>query len=92
MINFTLNGLEVHVEEGMTLLEVAQFYGFPIPTLCYHEGLTNWGGCRLCIVELAEGIRSRIVTSCTYPAQEGLVVRTNSEKVLRIRKTIIETM
>ena len=92
MITLKMNGLEMHVEEGMTLLEVAQFYGFPIPTLCHYDGLSNWGGCRLCIVELKEGERSRIVTSCTYPAQEGLNVHTNTEKVLRIRKTIIETM
>ncbi|UCE07450.1 MAG: (2Fe-2S)-binding protein [bacterium] len=92
MITLTLNGLDVQAEEGTTLIEVAQFYGFPIPTLCRNEGLTNWGGCRLCIVELVEGERSRVVSSCTYPAQEGLVVRTNSEKVLKIRKTIIETM
>jgi len=92
MIKFRLNGLEVQVEEGSTLLEAAQFYGFPIPTLCYHEGLSNWGGCRLCIVELKQGDRSRIVSSCTYPAQDGLEVFTNSEKVVKIRKTIIETM
>ena len=47
MINFKLNGLEVAVEEGSTLLEAAQFFGFPIPTLCHMEGLTPYGACRL---------------------------------------------
>ena len=92
MVNLTMNGLEVQVEEGMTILETVQFYGFPIPTLCHHEGLTNWGGCRLCIVEIGKGDYTRFVSSCTYPVQEGLVIRTNSEKVIKIRKTIIETM
>ena len=47
MISFTLNGLNVSVEEGTTLLEAARFYGFPIPTLCFMEGLSPYGACRL---------------------------------------------
>ncbi|HOC91544.1 MAG TPA: 2Fe-2S iron-sulfur cluster-binding protein [bacterium] len=90
MIKLKLNGLEVSVEEGSTLLEAAQFYGFPIPTLCHMEGLSPYGACRLCVVEIGEGPRSKLVTSCTYPAEEGLVVRTASERVVRARKMIIE--
>ena len=80
MIKFKLNGLEVEVEEGTTLLEAARFYGFPIPTLCYNEGLSPYGACRLCVVEIGEGPRAKLVSSCTYPAQEGLKVRNATER------------
>ncbi len=92
MIKLTLNGLEVSVEEGTTLLEAARFYGFPIPTLCYNEGLSPYGACRLCVVEIGEGPRAKLVSSCTYPAEEGLKVRTASERVLRARKMVIELL
>lgn len=58
MITLTLNGLQVSVEKGTTLLEAAQFYGFPIPTLCYVEGLSPYGACRLCVVEIGEDRKS----------------------------------
>jgi bidirectional [NiFe] hydrogenase diaphorase subunit len=92
MIKFRLNGLEVEVEEGTTLLEAAKFYGFPIPTLCYNEGLTPYGACRLCVVEIGEGPRAKLVSSCTYPVEEGLTVRTASERVLRARRMVLELL
>jgi NADH dehydrogenase/NADH:ubiquinone oxidoreductase subunit G len=92
MITFIMNGLEVKAEEGWTLLETARFYGLEIPTLCYYEGLSPWGGCRLCLVEIGEGPRAKLVSSCTYPAQEGLVVRTDTRRVLTARKMMIELM
>ncbi len=90
MINLNINGVDVQVEKGSTLLEAAQFLGFPIPTLCHMEGLSPYGACRLCVVEIGEEPNSRLVTSCTYPAQEGLKIRTASERVMRARKMIIE--
>jgi len=92
MITFKLNGLEVVVEKGTTILEAAQFYGFPIPTLCYMEGLSPYGACRLCVVEIGEGDRARLVSSCTYPVSEGLQVRTASERVLRARRMTLELL
>lgn len=92
MITLTINGLQTSVEKGTTLLEAAKFLGFPIPTLCYNEGLSPYGACRLCVVEIGEGRGARLVSSCTYPAQEGLVVRTASERVLRARRMIIELL
>jgi NADH dehydrogenase/NADH:ubiquinone oxidoreductase subunit G len=92
MISLTINGLRVSVEDGSTLLEAARFLGFPIPTLCYMEGLSPYGACRLCVVELGEGPKARLVSSCTYPAQEGLKVRTASARVLRARKMILELL
>jgi bidirectional [NiFe] hydrogenase diaphorase subunit len=92
VINVKINGLTVSVEKGTTILEAAQFLGFPIPTLCHMEGLTPYGACRLCVVEIGEGAQARLITSCTYPVEEGLVVRTASERVLRARKMIIELL
>jgi NADH dehydrogenase/NADH:ubiquinone oxidoreductase subunit G len=92
MITFIMNGMEVKAEEGWTLLETARFYGLEIPTLCYYEGLSPWGGCRLCLVEIGEGPRAKLVSSCTYPAQEGLVVRTDTRRVITARKMMIELM
>jgi len=92
MIHLVINGLPVSVEEGATVLEAARFLGFPIPTLCHMEGLTPYGACRLCVVEIGEGDKARLVSSCTYPAQEGLVVRTASSRVVRARKMIIELL
>jgi bidirectional [NiFe] hydrogenase diaphorase subunit len=92
MLNMTLNGLPIKVEEGTTVLEAARFYGIPIPTLCYLEGLSPYGACRLCVVEISRGKESKLVTSCNYPAEEGLQVRTASERVLRARKMIIELL
>jgi NADH dehydrogenase/NADH:ubiquinone oxidoreductase subunit G len=92
MITLTINGLQATVEKGTTLLEAARFLGFPIPTLCYNEGLSPYGACRMCVVEIGEGRGAKLVSSCTYPAQEGLVVRTASERVLRARRMIIELL
>jgi bidirectional [NiFe] hydrogenase diaphorase subunit len=92
MITFRMNGLEVKAEEGWTILDTAKFYGLEIPTLCYHDGLTPYGGCRLCVVEIGEGLRTKLVSSCTYPAEEGLVVRTDSERVWKSRRMMIELM
>jgi NADH dehydrogenase/NADH:ubiquinone oxidoreductase subunit G len=92
MITFRMNGLEVKAEEGWTLLDTAKFYGLEIPTLCHNEGLTPFGGCRLCVVEIGEGLRSKLVSACTYPAEEGLVVRTDSNRVWASRRMMIELM
>jgi len=92
MIELRINGLPVSVEEGTTLLEAARFLGFPIPTLCHMDGLTPYGACRLCLVEIGQGERSRLVSSCTYPTEPGLIVRTASSRVLRARKMMIELL
>ena len=92
MITLRINGLDVSVERGTTLLEAAKFYGFPIPTLCHMEGLSAYGACWLCVVEIGEGSRAKLVTSCTYPAEDGLRVRTASVRVVRARKMILELL
>lgn len=92
MITLRINGLDVRAEGGWTLLEAARFMGIEIPTLCYHDGLSPWGGCRLCVVEIGEGNNTRLVSSCTYPVSEGLVVRTHSQRVMKARKVLVELL
>lgn len=92
MIKLKINGLEVSVEPGTTILEAAKFLGFPIPTLCHMEGLSPYGACRLCLVEIGEGPAAKLVSSCTYPAQEGMKVRTASQRVVRARKMVLELL
>jgi bidirectional [NiFe] hydrogenase diaphorase subunit len=76
----------------MTVLEAAQDAGISIPTLCHHAQLEPFGGCRLCLVEAEVNGWTRLVVSCVYPAQEDLIVRTRSEKIDRIRKTLLELL
>ncbi|MHC4800122.1 MAG: 2Fe-2S iron-sulfur cluster-binding protein [Planctomycetota bacterium] len=92
MVKLTINGLNVSVEKGTTLLEAARFLGFPIPTLCHMHGLSPYGACRLCLVQIGEGPKAKLVSSCTYPAEEGLKVRTASSRVLRARRMTLELL
>lgn len=85
-----IDGKEVGAREGTTILEAARSAGIFIPTLCYHEKLEPYGGCRLCIVEVEDRGRTSLVVSCVYLVKENLVVKTRSEKVDRIRKMILE--
>ncbi len=87
-----IDGTAVEASEGMTVLETAQSAGISIPTLCHHEELEPFGGCRLCIVEVESRGWTKLVVSCVYPVEENLIVRTRSEKVDRIRKTILELL
>jgi NADH dehydrogenase/NADH:ubiquinone oxidoreductase subunit G len=87
-----IDGKEVEATKGMTILEAARKAGISIPTLCHHDQLEPFGGCRLCIVELEERGGTRLVASCVYPVANNLIVRTRSEKIDRIRKMIIELL
>jgi bidirectional [NiFe] hydrogenase diaphorase subunit len=92
MIHFKMNAINVQVEKGTTLLEAAKMYGIPIPTLCFLEGLSPYGACRLCVVEIGEGAKSKLVSSCTYPAEEGIKVRTSSKRVIKARRMVLELL
>lgn len=92
MISLKINGLPVTVDKGATLLEAIRFLGFTVPTLCHMEGLSPYGACRLCVVEIGIGKNNKLVSSCTYPAQEGLNVRTSSARVMNARRMIIELL
>lgn len=90
MVNLTINGKQIQAEQGATILEAARAAGVYIPTLCYHPELCPEGACRLCMVE-ASGART-LVASCVYPVSEGMVVKTNTEKVREARKTVVELL
>jgi bidirectional [NiFe] hydrogenase diaphorase subunit len=87
-----IDGKEVSATEGMTVLEAARAAGIRIPTLCHHEKLEPFGGCRLCIVEVEARGATRLVVSCVYLAEKDLIVRTRSEKIDKIRKTLLELL
>ncbi|WP_299980240.1 2Fe-2S iron-sulfur cluster-binding protein [Desulfobacula sp.] len=87
-----IDGRQVKATEGMTLLEAAQSADIFIPTLCHHEKLEPYGGCRLCIVEVEVNGWTKLVVSCVYPVEENIIVRTRSEKVDKIRKMILELL
>ncbi len=91
-INLTIDGLAVKSRPGLSLLLAARERGIDIPTLCYHDDLKPEGHCRLCVVEIGEPGRSRIVNSCTYPVEEGLIVQTHSERVLASRRLVLELL
>ena len=92
MPTLTINDQVLQAEEGQTVLEVAREAGIEIPTLCYHPLLEPYGGCRLCTVEVIHHGRSRMETACTYPAWDGIEVKTHSPAALRARKTILELL
>lgn len=92
MLNLTINGKKIEAPEGMTVLEAAKREGIYIPTLCYHEALDPEGTCRLCIVEVSGPIRHTIRVSCIQEVKEGLVVETETERINRNRRLILELL
>jgi predicted molibdopterin-dependent oxidoreductase YjgC len=93
MLTVTIDGKRVQVQKDTTILDAAKSIGISIPTLCHHEALEPYGACRLCTVEVTAGGRTRLVTACNYPIRdEGLEVKTRSEKVLKGRKMIVELL
>ncbi|MHA1302960.1 MAG: 2Fe-2S iron-sulfur cluster-binding protein [Candidatus Heimdallarchaeaceae archaeon] len=92
MVKITINEQEVEVEEGNTILEVAQSLGIDIPTLCYHKALSPYGACRLCTVEIELNGKTMYQASCEYLVQEGMIVKTNTERVIKGRKKMVELL
>ena len=91
-VSLKIDGKEIKVEEGSVVLEAARKAGIRIPTLCQDDRLEAYGACRVCTVEVEMRGRTSLVASCCYPVEPGLIVRTRSERVDRIRKTLIELM
>ena len=92
MLTIEVNNRTMTAEDGDTILTALKRNGIKVPTLCHMEGLTPYGACRLCVVEVGAPPNSRLVTSCTYPAEEGLEVRTASARVVRARRMIVELL
>ncbi|HOG18512.1 MAG TPA: 2Fe-2S iron-sulfur cluster-binding protein [Syntrophales bacterium] len=90
MVKFTIDGKEVEAEKGAYLLDVARENGVRIPTLCWHESIESPGACRMCVVEVKQGKRTRVVTSCLYPVSEGIEVKTQTDRVKHVRKVVLQ--
>jgi len=92
-LQVTIDGLKVSAFEGQTILEVARENSIDIPSLCYHPGLESFGACRLCVVEITkedwEGWK-KLVTSCLYPVEDGLIIDTRSEEVKANRRVVLK--
>ncbi len=90
MIPILIDGQPVEGREGGTILETALDAGFEIPHLCYNESVKPYGACRLCLVEVGKKGKMKMTTSCTYPVLEGVEIFTQTEKVKRARRMMIE--
>jgi heterodisulfide reductase subunit A len=87
-----INGRRTAVPAGTTILEAAQRLDITIPTLCHHKALSNYGACRVCLVEVSQGGRTELKTSCNNVAQDGMSIRTDSDRVLRARRMVVELL
>ncbi|HHW28873.1 MAG TPA: 2Fe-2S iron-sulfur cluster binding domain-containing protein [Syntrophomonadaceae bacterium] len=85
----TIDGKNIEAKLGETILEAAKRVGVEIPTLCYSEAFGGQGVCRMCMVEVKEGERKRLVASCTYPITREIEVQTNTPELQEIRRNII---
>jgi len=92
LVELTIDGVKISVPEGKTVLEAARENGIVIPTLCYEPGLSPYGACRVCIVEVIKGGSSSLEASCTLPVSEGQVIVTNSDRVKKARSVVIELL
>ncbi|MDD5701161.1 MAG: [Fe-Fe] hydrogenase large subunit C-terminal domain-containing protein [Dehalococcoidales bacterium] len=90
MINLTIDNIEVSVPEGTSILEAARKINVKIPTLCHLEGMEAFGGCRLCVVEIVG--EPRLATSCSRKAAPGMQIKTNTPRIRRARKVILELL
>jgi len=92
MINLTIDGRKVEAEEGQKVLDAARIAGIHIPTLCNHESLPPYGACRFCTVEVTRNGQARMTTSCTLPVAEGMLVNTDTDSVIQVRRLLAELM
>ena len=88
-VNLIIDGKKCRGVPGQTILEVAREYGIEIPTLCYHEALTPTGSCRVCVVEVTMGKRTRTMASCVTPVEEGMKVVTDSKQLRSVRRMVV---
>lgn len=92
MVHLDIDERSIEALPGSSILEAAREYGIEIPSLCFHRALEPFAACRLCVVEVDAGRGWQLVASCAYPCVEGLKVRTDSERVLRSRRTTLELL
>ena len=88
MLKLKVNEIDIEVEEGLTVLQACEQAGVEIPRFCYHEKLSIAGNCRMCLVEMEKSTKP--IASCAMPASDGMVIRTNTNKVEKARKGVME--
>ena len=91
-IPILIDGKMVQTEQGAPIIEAARRAGIFIPTLCYHEAIKPYGACRLCMVEVVQKKQRRLVTSCNFPVEPGMEVFTDTAKIRKIRRMIVELL
>src|ERR1035437_748863 len=92
VVTLTIDNKQVTAEEGTTVLEAARSVGIHIPTLCHHDKLKPYSVCRICMVEIESRGRTSVDTACSHPVEANIIVRTKSENIIKIRKTLLELM
>lgn len=90
MLKLNIDGKTIKVGKGTTILQAAKLNGIEIPTHCHDENLRPYGACRMCMVEISEKGRKKLVASCLYEAADGMSVRTRTAQIDKIRRMIIE--
>jgi len=88
MLKLKVNNIDIEIEEGLTVLQACEQAGIEIPRFCYHEKLSIAGNCRMCLVELEKSPKP--IASCAMPAADGMVIKTNTEKIKKSRKGVME--
>jgi formate dehydrogenase beta subunit len=91
-VNVSIDGAIIHTTKGRSVLNTAVEYGICIPHLCHVSHLSDIGACRLCIVEHVVNGRSRVTTSCTLNIEEGMVIRTNTDNIRKLRRNLAELL
>lgn len=91
-VTLTIDGAQITASKAKSVLDVAIEYGICIPHLCHIAHISDLGACRLCIVEHVKNGRSDVTTSCTLRVQEGMVIRTNTEKIRKLRRNVAELL
>jgi NADH dehydrogenase/NADH:ubiquinone oxidoreductase subunit G len=91
-VNLNIDGATIRAPKGTSVLDAAIEYGICIPHLCHVPFLSDIGACRLCIVEHVVNSRSEVTTSCTLKVQEGMVIRTNTDRIRRLRRNLAELL
>ena len=91
-ITLTINGAPVQVPEHISVLDACIEYGICVPHLCHVKGILPAGACRLCIVEVVKGDRTKVTASCTLEAKDGMKVLTHTERLMKARKVIAELL
>lgn len=90
MPKLTINGNEIEVDSGLTVLQACEIAGIEIPRFCYHERLSIAGNCRMCLVEMERA--PKLIASCAMPVGEGMVIHTDNEKVRKARENVMELL